>query len=121
MATSKIKQHIRYAAAGRRILRVRYPQDPNTRKLCQLDEQREQYSRSIGKVFADMYRRGFRPGIDNQSPAFLADFDLINRWMKEQERIACRIARLEKASGKTTEQALHEKYLLNAGRGSQSY
>ncbi|WP_278975607.1 hypothetical protein [Alistipes finegoldii] len=121
MATSKEKQSIRYAVAERRILRVRYPQDPCARKLCQLDEQREQYSKSIGKVFADMYRRGFRPGIDNQSPVFFADFDLINRWMKEQERIACRVAWLEKASGKTTEEALHEKYLLNAGRGSQSY
>ena len=90
--------------------------------FCGYDTRRIQTPGSYAsKVFADMYRRGFRPGIDNQSPAFLADFDLINRWMKEQERIACRIARLEKASGKTTEQALHEKYLLNAGRGSQSY
>ena len=124
MTTSKIKQGIRYAAAERRILRVRSPQDPATRKLCLLDEQRDRYSKAIDEVFGGMYRRGFRPGIpgiDNENPAFLADFDLINRWQKDMERIACRVARIEKQSGKTTEQALHEKYLLNAGRGSQSY
>ena len=110
--TSRQKQNNRYAAAERRILRVRYPQNPAARKLCQLDEQRDRYS---------MYRRGFRPGIDNENPAFLADFDLINRWQKDMARIARRVARIEKLSGKTTEQALHEKYLLNAGRGSQSY
>ena len=119
--TSKQKQNNRYAAAERRILRVRYPQNPAARKLCQLDEQRNRYSKAIDEVFGGMYRRGFRPGIDNENPAFLADFDLINRWQKEQERIARRVARIEQASGKTTEQALHEKYLLNAGRGSQSY
>lgn len=121
MATSKIKQGIRYAAAERRILRVRYPQDPAARKLCLLDEQRNRYSIAIDKVFADMYRRGFRPGIDNENPAFLADFDLINRWLKDIERIARRVSCIEKQCGKTTEQALHEKYLLNAGRGSQSF
>ena len=110
--TSKQKQNNRYAAAERRILRVRYPQNPAARKLCQLDEQRNRYSKAIDEVFG---------GIDNENPAFLADFDLINRWQKEQERIARRVARIEQASGKTTEQALHEKYLLNAGRGSQSY
>lgn len=119
--TSKQKQNNRYAAAERRILRVRYPQDPAARKLCQLDEQRDRYSKAIDEVFGGMYRRGFRPGIDNENPAFFADFDLINRWHKDMEQIARRVARLEKASGKTTEQALHEKYLLNAGRGSQSY
>lgn len=121
MATSKIKQGIRYAAAERRILRVRYPQDTAVRKLCQLDEQRDCYAKAIDKVFADMYRRGFRPGIDNENPAFYADFALINRWHKDMERIARRISRIEKQSGKTTEKALHEKYLLNAGWGSQSY
>ena len=119
--TSRQKQNNRYAAAERRILRVRYPQEPAARKLCQLDEQRDRYSKAIDEVFGGMYRRGFRPGIDNENPAFLADFDLINRWQKEQERIARRVARIEKLSGKTTEQALHEKNLLNAGRGSQSY
>lgn len=107
--TSRQKQNNRYAAAERRILRVRYPQDPAARKLCQLDEQRDRYSKAIDEVFGGMYRRGFRPGIDNENPAFLADFDLINRWQKEQERIARRVARIEKLSGKTTEQALHEK------------
>ena len=121
MATSKIKQGIRYAAAERRILRVRYPQDPAARKLCQLDEQRDRYSKAIDEGVGGLYRRGFRPGIDNENPAFFADFDLINRWHKDMEQIARRVVRLEKASGKTTEQALHEKYLLNAGRGSQSY
>ena len=79
------------------------------------------YAKAIDEVFGGMYRRGFRPGIDNENPAFFADFDLINRWHKDMEQIARRVVRLEKASGKTTEQALHEKYLLNAGRGSQSY
>lgn len=86
--TSKQKQNNRYAAAERRILRVRYPQDPAARKLCQLDEQRDRYSKAIDEVFGGMYRRGFRPGIDNENPVFFADFDLINRWQKEQERIA---------------------------------
>ena len=121
MTTSKIKQGIRYAAAERRILRVRYPQDPAARKLCQLDEQRERYSKAIDKVFSDMYRRGFRPGIDNENPEFLADFELINFWQKDMERISRRVSYIEKQCSKTTEQALHEKYLLNAGRGSQSY
>ena len=119
--TSKQKQNYRYAAAERRILRVRYPQDPAARKLCQLDEQRDRYSKAIDQVFGLMYRRGFRPGIDNQNPAFFADFDLINRWHKDMARIARRVVRIEKQSGKTTDEALHEKYLLNAGRGSQSY
>ena len=88
--TSRQKQNNRYAAAERRILRVRYPQDPAARKLCQLDEQRDRYSKAIDEVFGGMYRRGFRPGIDNENPAFLADFDLINRWQKEQERPPCR-------------------------------
>ena len=76
--TSRQKQNNRYAAAERRILRVRYPQDPAARKLCQLDEQRDRYSKAIDEVFGGMYRRGFRPGIDNENPAFLADFDLKN-------------------------------------------
>ena len=68
--TSKQKQNNRYAAAERRILRVRYPQNPAARKLCQLDEQRNRYSKAIDEVFGGMYRRGFRPGIDNENPAF---------------------------------------------------
>lgn len=31
---NKEKQHFRYAAAERRILRNSYPQDPTARKLC---------------------------------------------------------------------------------------
>lgn len=118
---NKEKQNWRYMQAARRIFRVCYPKNPIARKLCQLDEQREQYQKSIDKVFADIYRRGFRPGIDNQNPEFLADFDLINQWMKEQKRIARRVDRLEKTSGTTTEEALRAMYLMNAGRGSQSF
>lgn len=119
--TSRQKQNNRYAAAERRILRVRYPQDPAARKLCQLDEQRDRYSKAIDEVFGGMYRRGFPPRHRQRESGVSGRFRPYNRWQKEQERIARRVARIEKLSGKTTEQALHEKNLLNAGRGSQSY
>lgn len=121
MPTNKTKQNIRYKQAERRISQRCYPQDLAARKLCQLNEQREQYQKSIDKVFADINRRGFRPGIDNQSSEFFADFDLINKWRKEQQQIARRVDRLEKASGITTNEALRDLYLMNAGRGSQSF
>lgn len=119
--TSKEKQRNRYLAAERRILHPIYPQNAAARQLCKLDEQHECYAKSIDKVFADMYRRGFRPGIDNQNPAFFADFNLINQWMNECERIARRVKRIEKTNGITTDEALQHFALLNKGRGSQSF
>lgn len=107
--------------AARRILRVRYPQDSHARQLCKLDEQRELLGKAIARTFEDMQSRGFRPGYDNQNPEYSVDFDRIDKWMKEQEQIANRVARLETKSGMTTEQALKDFYFLNRGRGSQSF
>ena len=120
--TSKEKQNMRYQRAEERIFRVqKYPENPAVRKLCRLEQQRDQLSKSIDKQFAHMRERGFVPGRDNREPAFFADFDLICQWTKQRDRIIQKITRIEKTHDLKSEEALKDFYLMNRGRGSQSY
>lgn len=119
--TSRIKQGIRYMAADRRLSKKIYPKDINVRKLCKLNEERDQLTKDIDKFFIIMKSNGFRPGIDAQNPIFFKDFDLINICEKRRERIIKQISRIESFSGISVEDALHQFYILNKGRGSQSF
>lgn len=120
--TSKEKQNMRYQRAEERIFRVqKYPENPAVRQLCRLEQQRDQLSKSIDKQFAYMRERGFVPGRDNREPAFFADFDLICQWTKQRDRIIQKITRIEKTHDLKSEEALKDFYLMNRGRGSQSY
>ena len=96
--TSKEKQNMRYQRAEERIFRIqKYPENPAVRE------------------------RGFVPGRDNRDSAFIADFDLICQWMKQRDRIIQKITQIEKTHDLKSEEALKDFYLMNRGRGSQSY
>lgn len=116
-----VKTKIRLERAQRKIDKRIYPSCPKTKKVVKLNERREQLNKDIDATYSIMYSRGFRPGKDNQNPAFYNDFDFILRCEKEIDRISKSVDKLCKLLGKTEEEINKEMYYLNVGKGSTSY
>lgn len=118
--TDKLKQNLRYYKASVRLLKTVYPEDKNMRKLCKLDELRDNISKYNDALWAEIYSLGYKPNIDNNNPQFYKHFDVINDNIKRINSIGKSIENLEN-KGYKLEAALEQKYLLNKGRASQSF
>jgi hypothetical protein len=115
------KQNIRYAKAAQRLLKKVYPENKTERQLVKLNERYDDLSNWTAKIWERIYYKNFRPMADNDNPVFFPDFEELNTVIKRVERLSQAINRIEIKTGVTLDSALLKMYLLNAGRGSQSY
>jgi hypothetical protein len=120
MATSKLKQNLRYKKAHQRLCKEVLPACPQFRKLLNFDDLIERLSRDNRKLWIIANRKGFKPLIDNSNPEYFEHFDRLSINQKEIEQASKAIARIEK-KGYSLEDAKLARYQLNAGRLSQSF
>ena len=119
--TNKNKQNIRYKKTSARIFKKKvYPQCPHLTKLLKLNERYEELNKSIDKTWDIMRGKGFKPMIDNENPDYFQDFENLQELELMRDKISTKIDKLE-AKGYSLSEAKEAFYLLNQGRGSQSF
>ena len=78
MATSKLKQNLRYQKAHQRLCKEVLPACPQFRKLLNFDDLIERLSRDNNKLWVIAHRKGFKPIIDNSNPDYFEHFDRLS-------------------------------------------
>lgn len=119
--TNKNKQNIRYKKTSARIFKKKvYPNCPHLTKLLKLNERYEELVKSVDTKWSIMKRNGFTPIIDNENRKYFQDFEELQELELMRDKISAKIDRLE-AKGYSLDKAKEAFYLLNQGRGSQSF
>lgn len=120
MATSKLKQNIRYKKADQKLAKERFSNIPQEKKLVLLHQQQERLEKWQNMIWSNMYKKGFKPMVDNQNPKFYGFFDELANISKMIQKTSKSISNLEN-KGFKLDSALENHYRLNAGRMSQSF
>lgn len=121
--TNMIKTNIRLRKVAERLNKDKLPKgwSPTKKRLFKLNERRNRYSKWVDDLWGFLYKKGFRPGIDNTNPKFEKEFEEINSVMTERDKIVSSIERTEKRHCLDSDSLQVEFNRYNTSRRTTSY